>query len=71
MRFIQLTVTMDDEYVLKYVSVDLNTTDLPSDSKLVKQIAIAILKSLKLNKDDIMIQDLLNELNIKKQPKEG
>ena len=57
---------MDDKLSLTSLTIDANTTELPSDSKLVKNIAIALLKSIAVNKEDLGIQDLLTELNITK-----
>jgi hypothetical protein len=65
--YIQLGVKLNDNLGLTHVTVDINTTDLPSDSKLVKEVAIALLKALKSNKDSVQVQDLLNELGIARE----
>lgn len=66
-HIIQLTFRLTETLGMKSVTVDLNTTDLPSDSELIKKLAFTILKSLSLNKEDIAVQNLLNELGIPKQ----
>jgi len=69
MKWIQLSISLDDELRMKKIIIDINTTDQPSDSKLIKNISIAMLKSIKLNKDDLAIQDLLSELGIERSKK--
>jgi hypothetical protein len=65
MNTIQLSFSIGDEYRLKSVSFVYNDTDLPDDSTTLKNLAVALLKSLKINQDSVMVQDLLNELDIK------
>lgn len=50
---------------LKSVTFDVNETDLPNDSELLKMLATTLLKSIIINKQDVLVQDLLNELDIK------
>lgn len=64
MKNIQLSISLSDDLGLKAIVYDYNDTELPSNSETLGNIAIAILKSLHLNKDDLLIQDLLNELDI-------
>lgn len=66
MHIIQLTAELSDDLKLKSVTIDINTTELKNDSELVRQISWTILKSLVANKEDIQIQDMLNDLNIKR-----
>lgn len=67
MKTIQLTFSLSgDNLGLKSIIWNTNTTDLPSDSSTLEALAITILKSIRLNSDDLVIQDLLNELNIKR-----
>jgi len=63
-HYIQLGVHLNEGLVIKAVTIDENTTDIPSDSKLIKRVAFNLLKSIQLNKEDLMLQDLLNELDI-------
>lgn len=66
-HYIQLGIHLTKDLGLNMVTVDHNTTSLPSDSVLIKKLSFALLKSISLNKDDLALQDLLNELNIEKQ----
>lgn len=65
MKHVKLTIHLSDELTIKQVTIDYNDTELPSDSGLIQKIAFTLLKSISANKDDMKIQDLLNELNIK------
>ncbi len=67
MKHVQLTLHMTDELALKSVSIDFNSTHFPNDSKLVKLACLTLLKSLHLNKDSVLVQDLLYELGIETQ----
>lgn len=64
MKNIQLSISLSDDLGIKAIVYNYNDTELPSTSETLGNIAIAILKSLHLNKDDLLIQDLLNELDI-------
>lgn len=64
MKNIQLSISLSDDLGIKAIVYNYNDTELPSNSETLGNIAIAILKSLHLNKDDLLIQDLLNELDI-------
>lgn len=65
MKYIQLGLHLtDDDLGLKKVTIDHNDTDLESNSKLLELVAFAIIKSLRLNKESLMVQDLLSELGI-------
>jgi hypothetical protein len=66
MKYIQLGLHLTDDLGIKSVTIDHNETDLPSDSKLITLIAFALLKSIHLNKSDLELQDMLNELGIVK-----
>lgn len=65
MKWLQFSFNLTDDLAIKDVVIDWNDTGLPSDSKLIKMVAIALLKSIKLNEDTLAVQDLLNELDIK------
>lgn len=65
-HYIQIGVHLDDQLGIKKATIEWNSTHLPSDSELIKRVAMTLLRSLHLNKHDVMIQDLLNELDIAK-----
>lgn len=67
-HYIQFGIHLNERLGIKSVTIDHNTTDLPSDSQLIKIVAITLLKAIHLNKEDIMLQDLFNELDINRQP---
>lgn len=67
-HYIQFGVHLNENLGIKAVTIDHNTTRLPSDSQLLKRVAFTLLKSIELNKEDVMLQDLLNDLNICHQP---
>lgn len=58
---------VEEDLGLKSVVIDSNDTGLPSDSKLIEKAAFVMLRSIYKNADDLVIQDLLNELNIKRE----
>lgn len=64
-HYIEIGIYLDEDYGIKSVTIDHNTTELPSNSELVKRVAFTLLKSLELNKEDMAVNDLLNELDIK------
>ena len=65
--YIQLGVHLTGSLGMKSVTIDCNTTSLPSDSELIKKVAFTMLRALQLNKEDLALQDLLNELDIGRQ----
>ena len=66
-HYIQFGIHLNERLGITSATIDHNTTDLPSDSELIKRVAFTLLKSLQLNKEDVMLQDLLNELDITRQ----
>lgn len=66
MKTIQLTFNLSEDLAMKSIIYSYNDTDLPSNSETLGNIAIAMLRSLNLNKDDLIVQDLLIELDIKR-----
>lgn len=64
MAIIQLMLNLTDDLRIKNIIYEYNDTNLPSNSETLGNIAVAILRSLKLNKDSLVVQDLLIELNI-------
>lgn len=65
MKHIILSIELSDELGIKSVTLTHNDTGLKSDSELIKQVAYTILRSYSANKEDVIIQDLLNEVGIK------
>ena len=65
MKIVTLTFAIKDDCI-KNIVIDINETDMPNDSNLIKNICWTAVKSLLKDKEDVAIQDLLNELNIKK-----
>lgn len=64
MKHINFTIELSDELGIKVVSITHNDTGLKTDSELVKTVAFNLLKSFIVNKDDVLLQDLLREANI-------
>ncbi len=65
-HYIQLGISLTDELGIKSIAISYNSTELENDSKLIEKLAFTILKSLKLNKESVAVQDLLNELGIER-----
>ena len=65
MNLIQLNFNISDDGGLKSITFSYNDTELPDNSTTLKLLAESVLASLKLNHDDIIVQDLLNDLDIK------
>lgn len=63
--YIQLGLHLTEDLGLKSVTIDQNTTELESDSVLLKNVAVCILKAISLNSKDISLQDLLNRNDIR------
>lgn len=67
MKSVQLTFVIRDDNALHSVVFDNNDTGIPSDSNLLRNLAITLLKSIALNKEDCEIQDVLNQYDIKRE----
>lgn len=67
MKNIIIHLEVTDSLGLKSVTITKNETEIPSTSRFLKSIAKAILKALKEDKADIAVQDLLNELGIRRE----
>jgi len=65
-KYIDLQIKLTDDLGVQSVSIMRNDTDIVSDSKLLELVAFTILKGLRLNKDSILVQDLLIELDIQR-----
>jgi len=65
MKHISITLNMTDDLGIQSVTIDYNDTNLPDNGELLELIAKALLKGLAVNNDKIVVQDLLNELNLK------
>jgi len=63
-KTISLIINCSDELGITSIVYSYNDTGLPSNSETLGKIAITILKSLRLNADSLLVQDLLNELDI-------
>lgn len=66
MKTIVLHVSITEEMKLKEVTFTYNDTGLQSGKILLENIALAILKTLEMDKNQDEINDLLSELKIKK-----
>lgn len=64
MKHIQISIDLSDELGIKSASINYNDTGLKSDSELVIKVAYTLLQSFSANKDDVLLQDLLREVNI-------
>lgn len=67
MPTIQLMINLTDELGIKSIVFSYNDTRLPNNSETLGLIAAAMLKSLSLNNESLLVQDFLNELDIKVQ----
>lgn len=70
-HYIQLGIHLNKDLKIKSVTIDHNTTDLPTNVDLVKKIAFTLLKSIELNKEDLQLKELLKELQIDTTRREG
>ncbi len=64
MKYIQIGFHFDDDLGLRKIQFQHNETELKNDSELIKNLAITMLRSVNLNKNDCLLQDLLNDLDI-------
>lgn len=64
MKHIKLTILFDNDLAMKSVIIDSNDTGIPESSDLLVKIAVCMLTSIKANKEDIAIQDLLRGTGI-------
>lgn len=65
MKNLTISFEFTDDLGLKGLEFVENETNLPSDSKLLKRLAICILKAVDLNPEEMSTHDLLVELGIK------
>jgi hypothetical protein len=61
---VTIRITMDENTQLISATIMENTTELKSNSDLLKNLSFAMLRNLIEHKEKFMIQDVLNELNI-------
>lgn len=66
MKAIQLFISLSDDLGIQSITFSYNDTELPSDWKTLNAVANAILKAIKANKDRIIVDELLDDLNIKR-----
>lgn len=63
-HIISLAVHLNEDLGITSVTISNNTTGLPSDSTLIKLVAVTLLESIRLNKDELVVSDLLSELGM-------
>lgn len=67
MKKLTITLNLTDDLKVKSIVFEENETGIKSDSELLNNAATAILSLLKSNKDDIEVQELLNDLQIPRE----
>lgn len=67
MKYIEIGIHVTDDLGIKAATINHNDTDLPSDYTLLRNVSIALLRSIAMNTDDLRLQALLEELNIKRE----
>jgi len=58
-----LNIKLTDDLGIKSVEIT-NNTELKTDSDLLANIAYALLKAKSLNKDSLLIQDMLSDVGV-------
>ena len=66
MKTITISFGIVDDCI-KQIVYDENETDLPSNSETLEMLAFTLLKVISKEKDSMKVQDVLNELNIKRE----
>lgn len=62
---IHIAINLTDDLDITSALITHNDTKIPSDFKLIQNVARTLLKSISLNKDSLKLQDLMNEMDIK------
>jgi len=62
--YITISVGLTKEGGVAEIMLDENTTNRKNDSKLIRDVAEAIIATLDKNKEDVAVQDLLQDLKI-------
>jgi len=62
--YITISVGLTKEGGVAEILLDENTTARKNDSKLIRDVAEAIIATLDKNKEDVAVQDLLQDLKI-------
>jgi len=62
--YITISVGLTKEGGVAEIMLDENTTARKNDSKLIRDVAEAIIATLDKNKEDVAVQDLLQDLKI-------
>jgi len=62
--YITISVGLTKEGGVAEILLDENTTARKNDSKLIRDVAEAIIRTLDANKEDVAVQDLLQDLKI-------
>lgn len=68
MKYLELGIELSDELALKSIIFHCNETGIEGSARLLRLLAIALLKSIEMNKEDIELQDILfkNGISIEK-----
>ena len=70
MKHYTIHIALTDELVIKKLNLIENTTGLPNDVQTLEDVCTALLKSIIVNKEDLITQDLMAELGFARQPEE-
>ena len=65
MKIIQITFNLTDELGIKSIVIDQNDTGLPNNTDTIENLAFALYKVIKVNRQDLQIQDILHESKLK------
>lgn len=63
---VTLSIDISKEMTIKAVTIEYNDTGMKDDSELITRLAYTLLKSVDANKDELQLQDLLQDLDISK-----
>jgi hypothetical protein len=66
MKTITISFGIVDDCI-KQIVFDENETDMPNNSETLEMLAFTLLTVISKEKDSMKVQDVLNELNIKRQ----
>ena len=66
MKYINLRIELTDDEAIRRIVWERNESSLPSNSKSLGQVAIAIITGIQENRPDLELQDILSEAGISK-----
>lgn len=66
MKHIQLTFIITDDLKIRQIVFDFNDTSLKTDSELIYTLGKTMVDAYIKQHDNLVVQDLLNDLGIKK-----